>query len=118
MKSTMMFNGKPLVAALLMCGAVGFAGTGLAQGQPDAAKGNYPSAGKTATTPIAPSRAETPDAAFKKLDASGKGYVSQEDAKVLSGFDQAFQASDANHDGKLTADEFNKAWSMYSGKSN
>ena len=43
--------------------------------------------------------------------------VTQEDAKVLSGFDQAFQANDANHDGKLTADEFNKAWSMYSGKS-
>jgi hypothetical protein len=118
MRSTKMFDGKPFVAALLMCGAVGFAGTGLAQGQPDASQRNSPSAARTTATPIAPSRAEMPDAAFKKLDAGGKGYVTQEDARVLSGFDQAFQANDANHDGKLTAQEFNKAWSQYSGKSN
>ena len=117
MKSTMKFGGKPLAAALLMCGAIGFAGSGLAQGQSDSPKGSYPAAGKTATTPIPPSRSETPDSAFKKLDADSKGYVSQEDAKALSGFDQAFQANDANHDGKLTPQEFNKAWSMYSGKS-
>ena len=116
MKSTRMLSGKPLVTALLMCGAVGFAGAGLAQGQSDTSQGNTPSA-RTATKAIAPSRAETPDAAFKKLDVAGKGYVTQEDTKVLAGFDQAFQANDANHDGKLTADEFNKAWSMYSGKS-
>ena len=68
-------------------------------------------------TAIPPGRAETPDSAFRKLDAANKGYVSKDDAKQLSGFDAAFQQADANNDGKLTQDEFKKAWSTYSGNS-
>ena len=63
----------------------------------------------------APSKAESADAAFKKLDASGKGYVSMDDAKALPGFDKSFQANDANHDGKLTLAEFKKAWEEFTG---
>jgi EF hand len=63
----------------------------------------------------APSKAETADAAFKKLDASGKGYVTADDAKALPGFDKSFQANDANHDGKLTLAEFKKAWEEFTG---
>jgi hypothetical protein len=67
------------------------------------------------TKVAAPSKAESPDTAFRKLDASGKGYVTKDDTKALSGFEKAFQDNDANHDGKLTADEFKKAWSEFSG---
>ena len=69
-------------------------------------------------TPIIPSKAELPDAAFKKLDAGGKGYVSREDIKGLSGFEKSFQLADANKDGKLNAAEFRKAWADYTGRAN
>lgn len=63
----------------------------------------------------APSKAETADGAFKKLDATAKGYVTKDDAKSLSGFDKAFQDNDANHDGRLTSAEFAKAWQEFTG---
>jgi EF hand len=67
------------------------------------------------TTMAAPSKAEAADAAFKKLDASGKGYVSMDDAKAVPGFEKSFQANDADHDGKLTLAEFKKAWQEFTG---
>jgi hypothetical protein len=66
--------------------------------------------------PIIPSKAELPDAAFKKLDAGGKGYVSKEDVRELSGFDKSFELADANKDGKLSPAEFRKAWANYTGR--
>ena len=149
MKQHFLRNGKPLVAALLMAGAVGFAGPGLAQSTsgdqsggstaqrpPAAANSGSSSSGAYSASPtgpsgqsaspsgagsmttakgIAPSKSEMSDSAFKKLDASNKGYVTRDDAKALSGFDSSFQAADSDHDGKLTVDEFKKAWSSYSG---
>lgn len=67
--------------------------------------------------PIIPSKAEMPDSAFKKLDPTGKGYVSKEDTKELNGFDQAFAQADVNKDGKLNEAEFDKAWASYTGRS-
>ena len=69
-----------------------------------------------AAKPIIPSKAEMSDAAFKKLDAGNKGYVTAQDAKELTGFDKSFQVADANHDGKLDAAEFKKAWASYTGR--
>jgi hypothetical protein len=66
--------------------------------------------------PIIPSKAELADAAFKKLDAGGKGYVSKEDVRELSGFDKSFELADRNKDGKLTPEEFGKAWANYTGR--
>ena len=111
-----------LVAGLLSAG-IAFAGVAIAADTPAAAPPTStttqapPNAGKSImdTKVAAPSKAESPDTAFKKLDASGKGYVTKDDAKALSGFEKAFQDNDANHDGKLTADEFRKAWSEFSG---
>jgi hypothetical protein len=65
--------------------------------------------------PVVPSKAELPDAAFKKLDATGKGYVTLEDAHGLDGFEKAFAAADPRHTGKLRYEQFKKAWTMYSG---
>ncbi|HEY2817863.1 MAG TPA: EF-hand domain-containing protein [Casimicrobiaceae bacterium] len=66
---------------------------------------------------IPPSTSETSDSAFKKLDASNKGYVTRDDAKSVSGFDRTFQTADVDHDGKLSSDEFKKAWSSFTGNS-
>jgi hypothetical protein len=66
--------------------------------------------------PIPPSRSELPDSAFRKLDVAGKGYVTRDDTKELEGFDAVFQQNDGNHDGRLTHDEFKRAWSTYSVK--
>jgi hypothetical protein len=78
----------------------------------DAGKAMAPATGARMA---APSKAETADAAFKKLDSTAKGYVTKDDAKSLSGFDKAFQDNDANHDGRLTSAEFAKAWQEFTG---
>ena len=108
-----------LVAGLLSAG-IAFTGVAIAADTPGAApSATQPpaNAGKSImdTRAAAPSKAESPDAAFRKLDYSGKGYVTKDDTRALSGFEKAFQDNDANHDGKLTADEFRKAWSEFSG---
>ena len=110
-----------LAAAMLLSG--GFLGTAVAQY--GTAPSTPPKQGATEpgkamapadTMKIAgPGKAETADAAFKKLDASGKGYVTMGDTKSLSGFDKAFQSADANRDGKLSSEEFKKAWQDYTG---
>ena len=146
MKPTARFDRRSLATALLLAGAVGFAGAALAQGQYQATPAATPDPhqdqakpaatekqkANTATTqeqsraataqalmaekPIIPSKAELPDAAFKKLDAAGKSYLSKDDTKGLTGFDQSFEVADANHDGKLDASEFKKAWASYTGR--
>src|ERR1700750_2972185 len=58
---------------------------------------------------IPPSRSETADSAFRKLDPAGNGFVTRDQAKQMEGFDQAFQQNDANGDGRLSADEFQNA---------
>ena len=157
MKQHSLRNGKPLLVALLVSGAVGFAGPGLAQStsgdrsgastttrpaaaadtgsssNPSTSSGAYsasptgpsgqsmspssksPDGSTTGAKGIAPSKSEMSDSAFKKLDASNKGYVTKDDAKALSGFDSSFQAADSDHDGKLTANEFKKAWTSFTG---
>ena len=67
--------------------------------------------GKTGKAEV-PSPTESADAAFGKL-AAGKQFIMPEDAKALPGFDKVFDASDANHDGRLSAAEFKSAWKAY-----
>jgi len=55
-----------------------------------------------------PSRTDSADSAYRSLDASNRGYLSKTDVQGLSGFN--FDQADANHDGRLTRDEFAKAW--------
>lgn len=67
---------------------------------------------KTATPSAAqhvPSRSEPADSAFRALDANNRGYLSKSDVSAISGF--SFEQADNNKDGKLTKDEFAKAWS-------
>ena len=74
-----------------------------------------PDSGALTARPMTPSKAETPDSAFDKLDANGHGFVTREDTRGLDNFDAAFQAGDRNGDGRLSPDEFQRAWSFYSG---
>ncbi len=60
-----------------------------------------------------PSRTDSASAAWQKIGS--KGYVGKDDVRDLSGF--SFDSADTNHDGRLSQDEFNKAWSSYSGAS-
>jgi len=65
--------------------------------------------------PITPAKAELADSAFKKLDATNKGYVDREDVRGLDGFEAAFAAADPGRSGKLTSAQFKKAWALYTG---
>jgi len=145
MKPVARLERSSLVTALVLAGSVSLAGAAFAQYPQDQSKPTITPPPATAVTPplandpagakpaskgasepstkelmsakaIIPSKAELPDAAFKKLDAGGKGYVTAEDTKELTGFEKSFQVADANHDGKLDAAEFKKAWASYTGR--
>jgi hypothetical protein len=60
-----------------------------------------------------PSRQEISAKAFDKLTAGKREFVTRADVAGLPGFDSAFEQADANHDGRLTEDEFNTAWTIY-----
>jgi hypothetical protein len=69
---------------------------------------------RTMTAPAAgmPSRTESADTAFDKLDTSHRGYITRSDVNRLPGtlnFDEA----DRNHDGRLDSNEFQRAWNDY-----
>jgi hypothetical protein len=64
---------------------------------------------------VVPSKLENADSAFAKLDIGKKGYLTDDDTRVLTGFDRVFQAHDKDSDGKLTPEEFMKSWEAYTG---
>ena len=55
-----------------------------------------------------PSRTDSADDAYRSLDAGNRGYLQKSDVQGLSGFN--FDQADTNRDGRLTKDEFSKAW--------
>jgi len=74
-----------------------------------------------ATSPIqmptvVPSKAETAASAFDKLASSGSTFVTREQVDRLDGFDRAFSDADRDKDGRLSKDEFNAAWAIYTGR--
>lgn len=64
---------------------------------------------------VVPSRLENADSAFAKLDVGKKGYLTQEDTKVLTGFEEVFDSHDEDGNGKLVPQEFIKSWESYTG---
>ena len=64
-------------------------------------------------TSIAPSKSELSSSAFEKLDVNKRGFVTRADVAQLPGFDSAFRQADGNNDGRLSQDEFQRAWALY-----
>lgn len=62
-----------------------------------------------------PDKSDSAEAAFKKLDRTGKGYVTLEDVAVLPGFASAFTNADSSHLGRLNLIGFKQAWTAYVG---
>jgi Ca2+-binding EF-hand superfamily protein len=56
-----------------------------------------------------PSRSEPADSAYRALDAGNRGYLSKTDVQGLEGF--SFDQADANKDGRISKEEFARAWS-------
>jgi hyperosmotically inducible protein len=50
---------------------------------------------------------------FRSLDKDGDGFISREEAAAVRGFDAAMSEADDNKDGRLDADEFIKADSIF-----
>ena len=112
-KTTRTLHQRPLWPALLACAALaGAASAAVAADDMTRPEAAAAEPGKA----VAPNRQETAESAFKKLDATGKGYLTLDDVAVLPGFDKAFQAADVSKSGKLTLADFKKAWSAYTGK--
>ena len=115
---------QSLWASLSMAGLLALGGNALAAS--DNTTGSTPATGmshETTPTPSSesaragvPSKSEMADSAFKKLDASGKGYVAKNDTKSLDGFDKIFDKVDSKHTGKLTYPQFRQAWQQYAGQ--
>jgi hypothetical protein len=99
-----------VLTTLLVAGLATFGGACFAQGTTTAPAAP---AATVDAKPMPPSKSEMADSAFKKLDTAGEGYVTRDDTKGLPGFDLVFDKFDAKHDGKLTADQFAKAWTAY-----
>jgi hypothetical protein len=114
MKQSSILQRKPMLLALALAGAVGVAGAAFAQ-QPSTSPGSpssaTPPSGATSPGMAKAMKSDSADAAWQKLGS--KGYVAKDDVKDLQGF--SFDTADANSDGRLSQDEFRKAWSTYAG---
>ncbi len=105
--------------ASAIVGCMVLAGTVVAQTNPAAPSGSNGSmyqSGSETKMPAIPSKSESADSAFEKLDTAHNGYVTRAEADKLNGFDMAFRKGDANHDGKLSQSEFRVAWDAYTGR--
>ena len=81
------------------------------QGTSGMSQGSQGTTGMSGSTSARmPARTDSAESAYKSLDSSNRGYLSKSDVQSLSGFN--FDQADANHDGRVTRDEFAKAWSQ------
>lgn len=63
--------------------------------------------------PVAPKNLESAESVFRALDINKRGYVTRDETKDLLGFEDAFRAVDKRNSGRLTLEQFRKAWSIY-----
>ena len=99
-------------AAVLACAAA------TSSLQIHAADDSGPQRATTDANSSLPSKTDSADTAFRKLDRSGKGYVTWEDIAGLPDFATAFGNADSTHLGRLNLVGFTKAWTAYVGGKN
>lgn len=63
--------------------------------------------------PVPPKSLESAESVFRELDINKRGYVTRDETKDLLGFEDAFRAVDKRNSGRLTLEQFRKAWSIY-----
>ena len=98
----------------LVVAVAAFAATAFAQ-SPSTPPATSGSPSSPMTQPAAPSAAarmpsptDSPDAAWRTLDSGNRGYLQQSD---VQGLGISFEQADTNKDGRLSKEEFAKAWS-------
>jgi len=74
--------------------------------------GNAQSVATDASSSV-PGKTDSAETAFKKLDRSGKGYITWDDIAGLPDFATAFANADSTHLGRLNPISFTQAWSAY-----
>jgi Ca2+-binding EF-hand superfamily protein len=75
------------------------------------ARGGPPPAVPPTGAALTPTTLEPAEAVFNRLDHNRKGFLTRDQVASLDGF--SFDAADTNHDGRLTSEEFAKAWADY-----
>ena len=60
---------------------------------------------------LTPSQFEPAAHVFERLDTARTGFLTREQVAPLERF--PFDAADSNHDGRLSSDEFARAWGLY-----
>lgn len=63
----------------------------------------------TGSSTLMPARTEPADSAFRTLDSAKRGYLQKSDVAGLDGI--SFDQADINKDGRLSPEEFARAWS-------
>ncbi len=117
MKVISTFATHAAFAVIVALGAIGTSGNAVAQDSPSAKPASQ--AGPAPAIPptgggLSPTPFESAETLFNRFDAGRTGYLTKDQVQTLDGF--KFEAADLNHDGRLTADEFNRAWSDYQSK--
>ena len=104
-------------AVVVALGAIGTSSNAVAQDgpsvKPDSRTGPVPAIPPTGGG-LSPTPFDSAETLFNRFDAGRTGYLTKDQVQTLDGF--SFEAADLNHDGRLTADEFNRAWSDYQSK--
>jgi len=109
----------------VLTAAIALAALGLNGAHGEVQPNGAPGAGKPAESPLPSttppeiikpvplSDLKSADAVFNELDVSRRGYVTPQETKDLIGFGDAFRAVDTKGAGKLTREQFRKAWALY-----
>ena len=100
------FRKLTLTAVLACASAIGSFQVGAA----DDADAKTPSASAASSVPT---KTDSADDAFRKLDKAAKGYVTWEDIAALPDFATAFGNADSTHLGRLNLTAFKQAWTGY-----
>ena len=107
--------GMVFAACVLALSATSPAQDSASGGQPPAKNSSGMVVAAPATGgPLTPSKLESADTVFNRFDTGRKGYLTKDQVQSLDGY--PFDAADTNHDGRLTAEEFNRGWDQYSAK--
>ena len=100
------FRKLTLTVVLACASAIGSFQVGAA----DDADAKTPSASADSSVPT---KTDSADEAFRKLDKAAKGYVTWEDIAALPDFATAFGNADSTHLGRLNLTAFTQAWTGY-----